>query len=306
MKKLICTAVLIFIGLFSYTQNQIDNLNMGLYQLQFSSANGGNNRIQSYGGTFPGTWLFKSRFDNIVLDAGENENNRFKIIFKTGNIERAQINSNGNFGIGTTTPKSPLTIGYNNGENQLAFKRLSGNETFTMNINSSNQILFKNHSGSGDYDFQTNVGGKEVISALFIKGTNGNIGIGTLNPDMKLTVNGNIHAKEIKIDLKIPAPDYVFRKNYKLRNIENVERFIKKNNHLPEIPSAKAFKDNGLKLAEMDMNLLKKIEELTLYTIQQHKEIKKQKENVEKLTKEIKLLTSNLATLKLDIDNLKH
>ena len=91
---------------------------------------------------------------------------------------------------------------------------------------------------------------------------------------MKLTVKGNIHAEEVKIDLNIPAPDYVFKSDYKLRSIEEVESFIKEHSHLPEIPSAKEFAKNGVMQAEMDMNLLKKIEELTLYTIEQEKKIK--------------------------------
>tara|TARA_R110002020_G_scaffold282383_1_gene498085 strand:+ start:773 stop:1045 length:273 start_codon:yes stop_codon:yes gene_type:complete len=69
MKKILSTTILTFVCLISYGQIQTQNLNMGLFQLQFPSANGGNNRIQSYGGTFPGTWLFKSRFDDIHLDA---------------------------------------------------------------------------------------------------------------------------------------------------------------------------------------------------------------------------------------------
>ena len=52
--------------------------------------------------------------------------------------------ANGNVGIGTTNPNSPLTIGYNNSGNQIALKRLSGHESFSMNINSSNQVIFKN------------------------------------------------------------------------------------------------------------------------------------------------------------------
>ncbi|WP_411032057.1 hypothetical protein [Spongiimicrobium sp. 3-5] len=112
---------------------------------------------------------------------------------------------------------------------------------------------------------------------------NGYLGIGTANPDMKLTVNGNIHAKEVKIDLSVPAPDYVFKEDYNLRSIEVVEEFIKENGHLPEIPSAKEFEQHGVMLAEMDMNLLKKIEELTLYTIQQEKKIEKQTQQMEEL-----------------------
>ncbi len=122
----------------------------------------------------------------------------------------------------------------------------------------------------------------------------GSIGIGTTNPDMELTVKGKIHAEEVKIDLSVPAPDYVFKDDYNLRNIEEVEEFIKENNHLPEIPSAKEFEQNGVMQAEMDMNLLKKIEELTLYTIQQQKEITELKILIKNLLeKDKKKLISN-------------
>lgn len=117
---------------------------------------------------------------------------------------------------------------------------------------------------------------------------NGKVGIGTSNPDMQLTVKGNIHAQEVKIDLKVPAPDYVFKKEYALRSIEEVEKFIAKNKHLPDIPSAKEFKENGVMQAEMDMNLLKKIEELTLYTISQEKKIKYLEEQNKILTSLVK------------------
>jgi len=112
----------------------------------------------------------------------------------------------------------------------------------------------------------------------------GNLGIGTTTPDMKLTVNGSIHSKGILVDLNIAAPDYVFAKNYDLKTIEEVELYIKKNSHLPEIPSAKELETNGILLAEMDMSLLKKIEELTLYTIEQEKKIKNLQSLNEKLT----------------------
>ncbi|OHT47024.1 hypothetical protein [Flavobacterium tructae] len=101
----------------------------------------------------------------------------------------------------------------------------------------------------------------------------GNIGIGVTNPVNKLDVNGRIHSKEVKIDLDFPAPDYVFSNDYKLRSLEEVEDYVKKNNHLPEIPSAKEFEKNGVLLAEMNMALLKKVEELILYMIEMKKDI---------------------------------
>lgn len=111
--------------------------------------------------------------------------------------------------------------------------------------------------------------------------SNGNVGIGTINPDSKLTVAGNIHVQEVKVTIKAgQVPDYVFANDYKLKPLQEVEEYIKLNSHLPEIPSAKEIEKNGLMLAEMNMNLLKKVEEMTLYMIEQNKEMKSlKKEN---------------------------
>jgi hypothetical protein len=108
---------------------------------------------------------------------------------------------------------------------------------------------------------------------------NGNIGIGTTIPDEKLTVKGKIHTQEVRVDMSGPlVPDYVFAQDYKLKSLQEVENYIKENKHLPEIPSAQEIEKNGLMLAEMNMNLLKKVEELTLYIIEIKKENIKQNE----------------------------
>ncbi|WP_438426416.1 hypothetical protein [Aquimarina macrocephali] len=105
---------------------------------------------------------------------------------------------------------------------------------------------------------------------------NGKVGIGTDSPDSKLTVKGKIHAEEVKIDLSVPAPDYVFTKEYDLLTIEEVQQHIKEKGHLPNIPSATEMEQNGVELGVINMKLLEKIEELTLYTIAQEKQLKEQ------------------------------
>nr|WP_299170388.1 tail fiber protein [uncultured Allomuricauda sp.] len=109
---------------------------------------------------------------------------------------------------------------------------------------------------------------------------NGKVGIGTLNPDTELTVKGNIHAEEVKVDLSVPGPDYVFKEGYHLKSLEEVQNYIKVHGHLPNIPSAKEMESNGIQLGEMNMKLLEKIEELTLYTLEQEKKIKEYKKEV--------------------------
>lgn len=99
---------------------------------------------------------------------------------------------------------------------------------------------------------------------------NGKVGIGTTDPgEWELAVNGEIRAKEIKVETG--WADYVLADGYDLPTLEEVERHIAENGHLINIPSANYVENNGIELGEMNRILLEKIEELTLYTLQQHK-----------------------------------
>ncbi|NKI27094.1 hypothetical protein HCG49_11015 [Arenibacter sp. 6A1] len=111
-----------------------------------------------------------------------------------------------------------------------------------------------------------------------------NVGIGTLNTQgYRLAVDGNVIAEEIKVELSQNWPDFVFEKKYVLPSLEEVEKHILENGHLENIPSAKEVAESGgILLGEMNAKLLQKIEELTLYSIQQEKKIKKlQEENIQ-------------------------
>ncbi|MDN4167077.1 hypothetical protein QWY31_16320 [Cytophagales bacterium LB-30] len=111
----------------------------------------------------------------------------------------------------------------------------------------------------------------------------GNVGIGTDNPGThKLAVNGTIRAKEILVEAS-PWPDYVFEEDYNLMDLTNLKSYIEQNKHLPEIPSADQVAAEGVSLGEMDRLLLQKIEELTLYIIQQQEQIKEQQERIKVL-----------------------
>ncbi len=100
--------------------------------------------------------------------------------------------------------------------------------------------------------------------------TSGNVGIGTTTPAERLSVNGNIRSKEVKVEAS-NWPDYVFDQDYQLPTLAEIEQQIKLNGHLPDMPSAKEVELNGIALGEMNKLLLKKVEELTLHLISQHK-----------------------------------
>lgn len=102
---------------------------------------------------------------------------------------------------------------------------------------------------------------------------NGNVGIGTGNPEHELDVCGTIRSQEIIVDLLGHCPDYVFEPEYNLTPIEDLKEFISRNKHLPDIPSAKQVEQDGINLGEMNMLLLKKIEELTLYIFELNERI---------------------------------
>lgn len=252
------------------------NLFLGTNELQFLSASGGNNRIQSFGGSgIFGTWLFKSRFDHIVFDAGENTGNERSILFNTGGTERLRLDTYGNLGINKHNPDTKLDLngtfqiypaGNAGGSGALKLRVLAGSSASIIEANSDmvwadHDIIINSASTSG-----------ANLNQLVLHNT-GNIGIGTSAPDAKLTVKGDIHSTEVRVDLSgSVAPDYVFDPNYQLLPLTELEGYLKRNKHLPEVPSAKQMDVDGLKLKEMNLLLLKKVEELTLYLIELKKE----------------------------------
>lgn len=119
---------------------------------------------------------------------------------------------------------------------------------------------------------------------FYCDGTRVGIGTTTVPAEYVLAVNGKAIVEEIKVQLNENWPDYVFDEQYHLKDLTHLENYIKTNKHLPNIPKAEDVEKDGYELSEMDSKLLEKIEELTLYIIEQNKkiiELEKRLEEVE-------------------------
>jgi len=105
--------------------------------------------------------------------------------------------------------------------------------------------------------------------------SSGEVGIGTATTKAgyKLSVDGKVACEEVLVENSTNWPDYVFEEGYELMSLEELEESIELNNHLPGMPTAAEVDENGISLGEMQRILLEKIEELTLYTIEQEKRI---------------------------------
>lgn len=188
-------------------------------------------------------------------------------------------------GIGTTTPRGTFDVD-GPGDIVLSDDPIGGSTQgiylpghvylgpYTGGDVSYLQARRSDNSGTTALRLRTYNNGS-LTEAMHIAG-NGNVGIGTTTPSEKLTVSGTVYAKEVKVDLSVPGPDYVFKKDYDLPSLDEVKAHLEKFNRLPEVPSADEMAAKGLQLGEMNMLLLKKIEELTIYVIQLENENQRQ------------------------------
>jgi hypothetical protein len=200
----------------------------------------------------------------------------------------------GNLGIGISSPNSKLhvvggnlDIGNTSGEYLLRFRRKSDAAPVgQVGLLNTTNFKLAHYGGGGYFTFFTNHGDKTEERLRIAN--NGNVGVGTTTPSAKLDVAGTIRATEIKVEAQ--TADFVFEDNYPLRTLDEVEAFIKENCHLADFCSAKEMKSSGVNLAEMNKLLLQKIEELTLYAIEQEGKLKEKDRTVENLKSEMENL----------------
>ncbi|SDX70836.1 hypothetical protein SAMN05444410_1333 [Hydrobacter penzbergensis] len=203
------------------------------------------------------------------------------------------LNPNGgNVGIGITNPSTLLTV---RGANTNGYGQLS------IQSNDINNAARATWYYNGTYIGEIGTTGTDFYNlagnnSLFYTGSvermritsGGNVGIGTMSPSEKLSINGNIKTQKL-IVTQTGWSDYVFDSSYQLKPLPEVEQFIKQNKHLPDIPSAIEVEEKGISVGDNQALLLKKIEELTLYMIEMKKENKKQQEEIEMLKSKLNI-----------------
>jgi hypothetical protein len=197
----------------------------------------------------------------------------------------------GNVGIGTTTPSNRLTV-VATAEDVAQFKNVSTANTRILVANNTGQINLGIGSANPNGYLWCSTGkifiGDDGSSpTMFVDGmSNGNVGIGTTDTKgYKLAVNGSAIFTKAVVKLYANWGDYVFDKDYHLPSLQEIEQFIQTHKRLPEMPSAAEVEKNGLDLGDNQTLVVKKIEELTLYIINQQKQIDELKLELKKIRK---------------------
>ena len=196
----------------------------------------------------------------------------FELYDYTSSEYRFFINGTTGFtGIGTTSPQEKLDVAGNlNVRGKLKMQVPASSQpiaglsidvtSFATVANAANSFYFRVQDIGAAYtpfmvrgDGAVCVGGTRVASGA------------------KLSVNGQMYAEQVNVQLNANWPDYVFSKQYQLAPLSEIDQYIQENSHLPGIPSAFELKEKGLDVADMQTKQMQKIEELTLYIIEQQK-----------------------------------
>ncbi|WP_072921703.1 cell wall anchor protein [Chryseobacterium sp. OV279] len=257
--------------------------------------------------TFAQSW-------NLTGNSGTNSSGNFigttdnqPLVLKTNSAEAMRILPDGKIRVGINDPKANgaeffriykaenpvLEVASSLGSFQITKSTCDGcfggktGDTVLRNISRTHNIILSMPNDNNDGQYY--VGVQDLANGIWVKFFN----------NATARFDGKIFAKEVEVKANVWA-DYVFQKDYKLNTLEQVEKHIQEKGHLPNMPSAEKVMQDGINVAEMNAKLLEKIEELTLYSIQQNKQIK----NLQEENKTLKSQSHEIEELKKQVQQI--
>lgn len=210
--------------------------------------------------------------DNIRIGTNS-ANDLGKFVVRTNNGDRVFVDGAGNMGVGVASPAAKLDV---------AGKIRIGASGEALKIDGTNPFIQMFQGGVAkafiqllDNDLRIGNATGNGSGRIYLFGDE--VAINTSGPanGYSLSVGGEIICEELRVELQgnAPWPDYVFNHDYDLRPLHELKTFITENRHLPNIPAAAQIEDEGFDVGDMNRRLLEKVEELTLYIIQQEEKI---------------------------------
>ncbi|MEO9806132.1 MAG: hypothetical protein ABJF04_22925 [Reichenbachiella sp.] len=242
-------------------------------QLHLSYSNNGIN----YNQILDGNKIQFDRSNNEASYIDKKDNGSLHFRMGSAFSTKMTINNSGNVGIGTTSPSKLLHV--SSAAPSFLLER-TGSVSWETRIDNNGRFIIQDATNATE---PLKIEALTPTATIYTK-SNGNVGIGTADPKSKLAVDGTIKATKVEVMADVNSvPDYVFEEDYELRTLQETKAYIEANKHLPEIPSAAEIGKDGMDLGDMNLRLLKKIEELTLYQIQMMEEMSKMKKELEEM-----------------------
>lgn len=256
-------------------------------------------------GSSPYSWDLAGDHTSFSIEDTTNGSSPFSIS-SGAPTDSLTVDDHGDVGIGTDAPTATLHVKRDNGTASIHIEEATTTPgPYTL--------LSMETSGVGTAHLRPRMsmthGGTGTTWNLDILSTSGNFaiirgGAGNSGPEFSLdATNGDVRVQGSGGNVFIPGnfvsnsqtlnvPDFVFDEDYELMPLDEVKTFIESKSHLPDVPSAEQVKAEGLDLTEMQLKLLQKVEELTLYTLDQHETIRNQQDTIQQLMQRLDALES--------------